>query len=402
MPIAFPSAGIRWTTVDRDILRKALVTNDLQVVRDWLSRQAASDEREIVQRKADVVKTADPELERLLAEEEEIERRHHSHPAPKPENNGSTTGSIDALIRDIARRAAEGSIDETKVRSIVKEEISQSEDAITSLIEEGLSSLRPHKTIVAIPDRPVVEIDGRQHAQFPNLIKVLSVRCHAYLVGPPGTGKTTLAHRTAEALGIPFYAISCSPTMLDSRLFGYMDANGNYVPTNFRSAYEHGGVFLLDEIDNGHPGIVAAMNQSLANDYCAFPDGMIKRHADFICIAAANTYGTGATRQFIGRNQLDAATLDRFVTLFIDIDLDLEHDLTIAQLPDNPSLAEEWLAKVRQYRSNVASHNLEIVISPRASIEGAKLLSAGIDVAQVVEMRIAKGMTEDQRRKVLA
>ena len=50
-------------------------------------------------------------------------------------------------------------------------------------------------------------------------------------------------------------------------------------------------------------------------------------------LAAANTWGRGGDQQYVGRNQLDAATLDRFVlsTLHVDYDTDLERDIAQAR-----------------------------------------------------------------------
>lgn len=50
----------------------------------------------------------------------------------------------------------------------------------------------------------------------------------------------------------------------------------------------------------------------MANNVCAFPDKMVKKHKDFIVCASGNTYGTGADRKYVGRLEIDAATLDRF------------------------------------------------------------------------------------------
>ena len=66
------------------------------------------------------------------------------------------------------------------------------------------------------------------------------------------------------------------------------------------------------------------LNSALANGSCAFADGMVKRHEDFILIATANTFGNGANAQYVGRNQLDSATLDRFVTIEWGYDEELE------------------------------------------------------------------------------
>jgi MoxR-like ATPase len=86
-------------------------------------------------------------------------------------------------------------------------------------------------------------------------------------------------------------------------LTGFKSASGEYISTEFREAFEKGGLFLFDEIDASYPQAVLAFNAALANDYMDFPDKRILRHKDFYCIAAANTFGQGADRQYIGRNQ---------------------------------------------------------------------------------------------------
>jgi hypothetical protein len=44
----------------------------------------------------------------------------------------------------------------------------------------------------------------------------------------------------------------------------------------------------------------------------SFACGMVEKHENFHCITAANTCGNGATLEFIGRNAIDGATMNRF------------------------------------------------------------------------------------------
>jgi cobaltochelatase CobS len=90
-----------------------------------------------------------------------------------------------------------------------------------------------------------------------------------------------MAEQAAEALGIPSHGISLSPQTPASALLGYMQAAGDYVSTQFRQAYEHGGLFHFDEVDNAHPSVLAVINGALANGHMDFPDGRVKRHGDF-------------------------------------------------------------------------------------------------------------------------
>ena len=163
--------------------------------------------------------------------------------------------------------------------------------------------------------------------------------------------------------------------------------------TQFREAYEHGGVFLFDEVDASDPDALTAFNAALANGMGDFPDGMVKRHKDFIAIAAGNTFGRGADRQYVGRNQLDAATLDRFQTFEVDYDEDLER-----QLAGN----DDWTDYVQKVRRAIDTEKVRHIVSPRPSIAGAKLLAAGMERSKVEEACVWKGMDEQQRNRVKA
>lgn len=183
------------------------------------------------------------------------------------------------------------------------------------------------ETRIFINNEAKAAVTGRQHNKLNQVLRYVQIRQSLYLYGPAGTGKTQLAETAAQAVNLPFYPISVCGQTTKSDLLGYTTANGAYIGTIFRTAYENGGVFLLDEIDNGNPNVTAVLNSALANGVCTFPDKVVKRNPDFICIAAANTFGTGASAEYIGRNPIDAATLDRFKQIFVDYDEELETEL---------------------------------------------------------------------------
>lgn len=286
------------------------------------------------------------------------------------------------LLQLMVKDAAAGALDETAIRAIIREET---------------VNLRPHVTRIEVEGRDPIEVEGRQHAQFPKLVKLLGMGENVFLVGPMGTGKTTMAEQAAQALGLPFYAMSCAG-QLPSAFWGFVDATGNYQPTNTRRAYEFGGVMTYDELDAGTANAMTAVNMLTANAVCAFPDGMVKRHPDFRVIATANTYGTGATAEYVGRNILDAATLDRFTKLPVPIDEELERDLIGAWLDE--VAGDEWHARVKKYRANIASHGLKVNVSPRSAVSGAKMIAGGFTIQEVIEMRVMAGFSEDIARKV--
>lgn len=337
----------------------------------------------------------DIDIERLLAEEAEIERRSEARRL-EIERDGAPAPDMDL----VAKVAAEATIAAISGLGIA-ETIADLEAKLAAATEQ-INTLRPQVTEIKIAGRKPVKLAGRQHAKFAKVLNLCTLGLHPYLVGPPGTGKSTLVENVAEAMGLRFTSLPCEPTMPSSRLVGYMDANGIYRMVPVRDFYENGGVILFDEIDNGHPGITTGMNTALANGYWTFPDGVtVRKHKDCVIVAAGNTAGTGATRQFVGRNQLDAATLDRFVEVEIEIDEQLEEALTLAECPTEAG--RRWLATVRAHRANAERHGLLVLFTPRASIEGARMLASGnFSLAETTKMKLHKSLSADVIAKVAA
>lgn len=228
-------------------------------------------------------------------------------------------------------------------------------DAVIELIKQ----YAPVKHIEVKTDTGTNIVTGAQHEIFEKILHWLSVGVNPYLWGPAGTGKTEAAKYAAKALNKPFYAQSVCSQTPESKLMGMIHANGGYVTTNFRKAYEFGGVFLLDEVDRGNPNVLECMNAALSGDVCAFPDGMVDRHPDFICIACANTCGTGGDRQNVSSVQLSDAFMNRFTQKFVDYDNKLECALF------GKEIAEKVQAIRKQYegkRVTISMRNTATII----------------------------------------
>lgn len=247
---------------------------------------------------------------------------------------------------------------------------------------ETLSGQRPTYLEISTSKGEKVDL-GLCHHTLEKVLKALTCGLNVYLYGPSGSGKTFAAKQCADALGVELYFTGAISN--EYKLTGYMDAKGEYVSTEFRKAYENGGLFLFDEIDGSFPQAVLAFNAALANDYMDFPDKQVKRNKRFYCIAAANTIGLGANRQYVGRNQLDAASLDRFVFIEWDYDTNMERKVT-----GN----DEWFEYVLKVRKVVDIINLRHIISPRASFFGANLLNNGFTRHEVEDMVLWKGMDQ--------
>jgi hypothetical protein len=144
------------------------------------------------------------------------------------------------------------------------------------------------------------------------------------LTGEKGSGKTTLAMQLAKGMNLQFFNISMTRQTTLSHLLGFMSVNGTYVPSQLRKVAENGGLFLIDEIDAGDANVLLTLN-TIENGFISFPDGIIELHPDFRLVATSNPQG--AHNDYVGRNKLDAATLDRFDIIDIDHDDELEKTL---------------------------------------------------------------------------
>lgn len=252
---------------------------------------------------------------------------------------------------------------------------------------DALKASRPMTVeVVHAPpsDLASVTIDNA-HPIFPMVLKFIAAREHVFIHGPRGSGKTTLAGQVAKALGLKLYATGAIKDT--ARLIGFISPlSGQYHRTAFREAFEHGGLFLFDEVTASDENAILDLNMALANGYYAFDDGLVMAHPDFVMIAGDNTDGTGATEEYNGRNKMDGSFLDRFAMLEMDYDEVMERAIT-----DNAA----WAAHVQRFRAFARREDCRLP-SPRATVKGAKMLAAGISWEEVENAYLYREMEETQ------
>jgi hypothetical protein len=260
----------------------------------------------------------------------------------------------------------------------------------------------PRRIEVADTATGAVVAMGLQHERFPTLLRAIQARDHRgfrlniWLTGPTGSGKTSAAEASAKALSLPFG--SDGSLDADYKVLGFRDANGNIISTQFLDIYEHGGIYVADEIDNWLPNALLSLNAALANGFTASPRGLIRRHPDACVIACANTWGLGATGDYVGRTRLDAASLDRFhPKITWPYDERMERAVASAQ---GGASGEEWHDTVRTARKRAQTQGLKVIISPRATFNGISLLNAGFEWDEVIAMTLTPGLSPEQIKAI--
>lgn len=227
---------------------------------------------------------------------------------------------------------------------------------------------------VKIGNRKANKIKGVVPEVFPRLIQLAQARKNILVVGPSGCGKTHVASQMADAMNLKYGSQSCSAGVSESAFSGWLMPTGNngrfdHVMSVFLDIYENGGIFLFDEFDASDANVAVFLNQALAQDHFFLPqrykNQIVKKHKDFIAVAAANTFGGGADGMYHGRIALDAATLDRFRigTVYMGYSAQVEEKIVDADIL-------EW---GRSIRNKIDQHRMKKIMSTRVLIEASQM-----------------------------
>lgn len=187
-----------------------------------------------------------------------------------------------------------------------------------------------------------------KHSKISEIKSLVEADIAVLLTGERGSGKTTICMQVAEMLELKFYSISMTRQTTLSHLLGFVNVNGKYIPSQLYFAATEGGLFLIDEIDGGDANVLLTLN-TIENGFITFPEGVVELHKDFRLIATANPQDQHEF--YVGRNKLDAATLDRFDIVNIDTDKDLERSLV-----DNRTYDEICLMRKLLKEANSSKH----------------------------------------------
>lgn len=289
----------------------------------------------------------------------------------------------------VLEQAVIGLIAKTQTERIESEIMGGVEQKVRDFIREEYGAIE--RKITTVVDGKKVPMVGIQHEKFETVLKFVANNEPVFLTGPAGSGKNVLCKQVAEALGLKFY-FSNAVTQ-EYKLTGFIDAMGNYQETQFYKAFKHGGVFMFDEMDASIPEVLVILNAAIANRYFDFPNGYVEAHPDFRVIAAGNTIGLGADYEYVGRNQLDAASLDRFALIKIGYSEAIENSVACGDV--------ELAQFCRDFRASAHKAGQSVIVSYRAIERLAKMVQI-LDTEEALETCLVKGLEKDDINIIVA
>lgn len=309
--------------------------------------------------------------------------RQESVSAPTPDNNSvqNSLGILEQALIEVIKKQS--------VPQIEKDIKGECEQMLKDFIKNEYGTIE--RKIITVIDGVKKDIKGIQHEKFDTVLKFVANDEPVFLTGPAGSGKNHLCKQVADALGLDFYFTNA--VTQEYKLTGFTDAMGKYQESQFYKAFKNGGLFMLDEMDASIPEVLVILNAAIANRYFDFPApiGYVEAHPDFRVIAAGNTTGNGADCQYVGRNQLDGASLDRFAVVPIDYSVQIENGVT----------ADIELADFcRDFRKAASKCGLQVIVSYRAMGRLAKMVKL-LDLTEALSTCLVKGLEKDDLNMII-
>ena len=301
----------------------------------------------------------------------------------------SISGSIDTETKKELLKIVRDEVAKTDYKENVRKEISEEVEKIISKEKKKLNLPTVH--IINLHGEEIGRTDAEHfHEKFEEILSLVNMDEPVMLIGPAGSGKNYSIAQVSKALNKHMYYTNNASN--EFKLTGFIDAGGNYRDTEFYKAFKNGGVFFLDEIDNSDPSALIVINSALANGYMAFPHETIDRHPDFRMVAAANTWGRGSDFQYVGRNALDASTLDRFDNVFFDYDMALEEKL----YPNDSVLDFMWA-----FRDAVEKSRIPHIVSTRGIGKVYKKEISGFSPETTLRVNVIRNLSQDDLNVIL-
>ena len=347
-----------------------------------------------------------PEMKEIITEDKNKDE-YTIKTTFKPQKSSSEDGLTDMLANLVSERIGgnvEGIIKDSvrEVKTSMLEQFDAETSKTKKYVDGAIATLR--KPIqVHIDGIPAVTIEEMTHEAFPEVLECLKHFGRVWLCGPSGTGKSFILEQCAKALGYSkdndnYVYVKGGAGVTESHLTGRMTFDGEFVDGQVSSAFRDGKFLCLDEFDGFDANCGLVFNSVFDNQgILATPNDrehpMVLKNDNFIVGVASNTWGDGQDFNYVGRGQLDLATLDRLNLQKFEIDYDKNIERALSG--DYIDMANMlW-----DLRSRTFSNSVSRIISTRLFVDGQKWRKLKKSNADILD-KITVNWTNEERLKV--
>jgi len=232
---------------------------------------------------------------------------------------------------------------------------------------------------------------------IPILRKAYEQRIFVLIIGPKGTGKTTLVRKFAEMMNKPLYTVNFSLRTKESHLVGTTvleNGTTRFAMGIIPRSMQEGAILYLDELNAAEADVLLRLDEALddrreLNIKEAGEVIKVKAHPDWFVIATINPLS------HVGTKELPPQLLSRFpVRLYLDYPPpEVELKIVEKHVGDLDYTAREHVVKAIQLSNKLRemAKAEEIYYSPsiRETIAFAKMLMTGLNPKDVAELVFA-------------
>jgi MoxR-like ATPase len=277
---------------------------------------------------SDDFETQDPDAEDI----DEIlsffitQQKAKEKPKPKKTNSTKKPATANDKKEDVIRALIEQleqageTINAEQVEQIVNNILKTRKIGFKDLESDLLDAIKSVETIRFVtPEMTSKDFKN----DIPNLLRIIDdvlLGHNVMLIGGAGTGKTYLAEKVAQILGLDTEVINCNQFTSPIEINGGQTIEG-YQEGKLINAWKGGKLLILDELPKLDPNTAGILNEALAKtseqdekrSFIVNTRGeKFKRKQGFGVIATGNVYPNTESIAYGANNKQDLSLLDRF------------------------------------------------------------------------------------------